>query len=43
MANAEKAGTIATEQFGSRKFKSSIYHAINKQRTTDIMRQDNKQ
>ena len=42
MANAEKAGTIAPEQFGSRKKKSSIIHAINKQLTTDILRQDKK-
>jgi Reverse transcriptase (RNA-dependent DNA polymerase) len=42
MAMAEKAGTIAPEQFGSRKKKSSIIHAVNKQITTDILRQDRK-
>jgi Reverse transcriptase (RNA-dependent DNA polymerase) len=42
MANAEGAGSIATEQFGSRKSKSSIQHAINKQIATDTLRQDKK-
>ena len=40
MEMAEKAGTLAPEQFGSRKKKSAIIHAINKQITTDIIRQD---
>jgi Reverse transcriptase (RNA-dependent DNA polymerase) len=40
MAMAEKAGTLAPEQFGSRKKKSAIVHAINKQITTDIIRQE---
>jgi Reverse transcriptase (RNA-dependent DNA polymerase) len=40
MANAEAAQSIAQEQFGSRKEKSSILHAINKQLTVDILRQD---
>ena len=31
MEMAEKAGTLAPEQFGSRKKKSAIIHAINKQ------------
>ena len=39
MATAEKANSIANEQFGSRKAKSSILHAVNKQITTDILRQ----
>jgi Reverse transcriptase (RNA-dependent DNA polymerase) len=42
MANAERAGSIASEQFGSRKQKSSIQHAISKQLTTDVLRQDKK-
>jgi hypothetical protein len=41
MANAEKAGSLAPEQFGSRKQKSSIQHAINRQLTTDVLPQDN--
>jgi hypothetical protein len=40
--NAEKVGTIAPEQFGSRKKNSSINHAINKQLTVDILQQDRK-
>jgi Reverse transcriptase (RNA-dependent DNA polymerase) len=39
MINAEKAGTVAEEQFGSRKRKSSILHATNKAITTDVLRQ----
>jgi hypothetical protein len=42
MYNAEKAKSIAAEQFGSQKSKSSINHAINKQLTIDILRQDKK-
>ena len=42
MANAERAQSIAPEQFGSRKNKSAIIHAVNKQLTTDILRQDKK-
>jgi hypothetical protein len=42
MANAEQSGSIATEQFGSRKQKSSIQHAINKQLASDCLRQDKK-
>jgi Reverse transcriptase (RNA-dependent DNA polymerase) len=40
MENAERAHSIAPEQFGSRKGKSSILHAINKQLTVDILRQE---
>jgi Reverse transcriptase (RNA-dependent DNA polymerase) len=39
MYHAESAGTIAPEQFGSRKHKSAILHAVNKQLTFDIVRQ----
>jgi Reverse transcriptase (RNA-dependent DNA polymerase) len=39
MIQAEEADTIAGEQFGSRKRKSSIIHATNKLITTDILRQ----
>ena len=42
MQTAEKANSIAPEQFGSRKQKSAIIHAVNKQLTTDILRQDRK-
>jgi Reverse transcriptase (RNA-dependent DNA polymerase) len=42
MANAERANSVAPEQFGSRKKKSAIVHAVNKQLTTDILRQDRK-
>ena len=42
MDYAEKNQSIAAEQFGSRKIKSAITHAINKQLTTDIMRQDHR-
>jgi hypothetical protein len=42
MANAEQAGSLAIEQFGSRKNKSSIQHAINKQLAVDTLRQDKK-
>jgi hypothetical protein len=42
MANAEAAQSIAPEQFGSRKKKSSIMHALNKQLTIDILQQDRK-
>jgi Reverse transcriptase (RNA-dependent DNA polymerase) len=42
MEKAEQSGSIAPEQFGSRKQKSSIHHAVNKQLTTDILRQDRK-
>jgi hypothetical protein len=31
MQNAERANTVAAEQFGSRKAKSAINHAVNKQ------------
>jgi Reverse transcriptase (RNA-dependent DNA polymerase) len=37
MANAEEAGNLAVEQYGSRKGKSSIAHATNKQLTFDII------
>ena len=40
MRMAEQADSIAPEQFGSRKKKSAIIHALNKQLTTDILRQD---
>ena len=40
MSNAEQAKSIADEQFGSRKAKGAINHAINKQLTLDIMRQE---
>ena len=40
MRLAEQASSIAKEQFGSRKNKSAIIHAVNKQLTTDILRQD---
>jgi hypothetical protein len=39
MALAEKNDTIAPEQYGSRKKKSSILHATNKQLVFDIVRQ----
>ena len=39
MENAEKADNIATEQYGSRKRKSAILHATNKQLLFDIIRQ----
>lgn len=39
MYNAEQAGTVAIEQYGSRKAKSSIIHAMNKQMTHDIVNQ----
>jgi hypothetical protein len=39
MALAEQAQTISPEQYGSRKKKSSILHATNKQITFDIIRQ----
>ncbi len=42
MANAEEASSIAEEQFGSRKAKGAINHAINKQLALDIMRQEKK-
>jgi hypothetical protein len=42
MRNAEKYGTVAPEQFGSRKNKSAIIHAVNKQLTVDILRQDHR-
>ena len=42
MKAAETAQSIAPEQFGSRKAKSSILHAVNKQITTDILRQEKK-
>jgi hypothetical protein len=38
MQNAERAKSIAVEQFGSRKQKISIGIAVNKQLTTDILR-----
>lgn len=37
MANAERANNLASEQYGSRKSKSSIVHATNKQLTFDII------
>jgi hypothetical protein len=40
MQNAEKGHTVAAEQFGSRKNKSAINHAVNKQLALDIMRQE---
>ena len=39
LANAEDFNDIAIEQFGSRKAKSAIIHAINKQLVFDIARQ----
>jgi hypothetical protein len=39
MQQAEKATTIAPEQYGSRKQKSAILHATNKQLLFDIIRQ----
>jgi hypothetical protein len=39
MKHAEKANTIAVEQYGSRKRKSAILHATSKQLTLDIIRQ----
>ena len=42
MANAEKFQSVAPEQFGSRKRKSAINHAVNKQLTTDILRQEHR-
>jgi Reverse transcriptase (RNA-dependent DNA polymerase) len=42
MGHAEKAKTIAPEQFGSRKMKSSINHAVNKQLIIDILQHDRK-
>jgi hypothetical protein len=42
MRNAEVHGSIAPEQFGSRKHKSAIIHAVNKQLTVDILRQDHR-
>jgi hypothetical protein len=40
MRLAEKAQSIAPEQFGIRRQKSSILHAVNKQLTVDILRQE---
>jgi hypothetical protein len=40
MQNAERAKSLAFEEFGSRKQKSSIGIAVNKQLTTDILRQE---
>jgi hypothetical protein len=40
MNNAKEANSIAPEQFGSRKAKSSISIALNKLLTTDILRQE---
>jgi hypothetical protein len=42
MANAEAARSIAEERFGSRKQKSSILHALNKQLAIEILQQDRK-
>jgi hypothetical protein len=42
MANAERFQSVAPEQFGSRKRKSAINHAINKQLTIDILRQEHR-
>ena len=39
LAHAEKNGLIAKEQYGSRKGKSAIEHAIHKRITYDILRQ----
>jgi Reverse transcriptase (RNA-dependent DNA polymerase) len=39
MHHAEKHSTIAAEQYGSRKHKSSILHAATKQLTFDVVRQ----
>ena len=39
MQNGEKHNTFATEQYGSRKQKSAIEHALNKVLTLDISRQ----
>jgi Reverse transcriptase (RNA-dependent DNA polymerase) len=39
MAHAEACGTIAQEQYGSRKQKSALLHATNKQLSFDILRQ----
>jgi hypothetical protein len=39
MANAEKANSIAPEQYGSRKHKSAIKHALNKALLFDMQRQ----
>jgi hypothetical protein len=40
MDNAENSCSIAEEQFGSRKAKGAINHAINKQLALDIMQQE---
>ncbi len=40
MENAENAQSVAEEQFGSRKAKGAINHAVNKQLALDIMRQE---
>ncbi len=40
MQNAEQAKSVAREQFGSRKAKGAINHAVNKQLALDIMRQE---
>ena len=40
MEYAEERGILAKEQFGSRKHKSAIEHAINKRLTLDISRQN---
>ncbi len=42
MRNAELHRSVAPEQIGSRKNKSAIIHAINKQLTVDILRQDHR-
>jgi Reverse transcriptase (RNA-dependent DNA polymerase) len=42
MQQAEEACSIAPEQFGSRKQKSSITNALNKLLTTDILRQEHR-
>ena len=39
LAHAEKNGLIAKEQYGSRKGKSAIEHAIHKRITYNIIRQ----
>ena len=39
---AEKAKLLAKEQYGSRKRKAAIHHALNKRLTFDILRQQRK-
>ena len=42
MRKAEKARVLAPEQYGSRKKKSAVSHALNKRLTFDILRQQKK-